>query len=368
MLEAVEEAGDALVGAIELSRTQIKNKLKEMSPIEGRQAVDLQNSYDLLDSHGSQNLSKTMAHITPKKKMSGSQARQVLDPNSRQSVEILASDMAADYLNNLPDSDPRKPKKPIVPEYNVVSGLGMDGVSNKTNKALDLGTQSTEKLITELEDIEPVKRWGTLLEQNGMSAEEYGGKVQVLDQKLMNLIRTHGKTKATISDSDLSGMMDQVLDDPEVSPEIKNAVRRSKNMATGARASGVGKTDRANMEAVVRSGEVVVPGLENPETFTVAASGKAQGGESGTARTKGIGFFDPAEEARLAAEAETLRPPKVKATEEDKADAEAEGAEIGKAALRGVRKGATTESPSREGKEVGKDIADRKSTRLNSSH
>ena len=358
MLEAVEEAGDALVGAIELSRTQIKNKLKEMSPIEGRQAVDLQNSYDLLDSHGSQNLSKTMAHITPKKKMSGSQARQVLDPNSRQSVEILASDMAADYLNNLPDSDPRKPKKPIVPEYNVVSGLGMDGVSNKTNKALDLGTQSTKQLITELEDIEPVKKWGTLLEQNGMSAEEYGGHVQVLDQKLMNLIRTHGKTKATISDSDISGFMDQILDDPEVSPEIKNAVLRSKNMATGARASGVGKTDRANMQAVVRSGEVVVPGLENPETFTVAASGKAQGGESGTARTKGIGFFDPAEEARLAAEAETLRPPKVKATEEDKADAEAEGAEIGKAALRGVRKGATTESPSREGKEVGKDIAD----------
>jgi hypothetical protein len=357
MLKSVEEAGTALVGQIDLSRDQIKKKLKEMSPT-GGQASGLSNTYDLVDSHGSQNLSKTMAHITPKKRMSGSQARQVLDPDSRQSVEILASDMAADYLNNLPDSDARKPKTPIKPEYNVVSGLGMDGVSNKTNKALDLGTQNTKELITELEDIEPVKRWGTLLEQNGMSAEEYGAQVERLDQKLMSLIRTHGKTKATISDSDLSGFMDEVIADPEVSPEMKNAVQRSKNKVTGARATNVSKTDRKKMEDVVRSGEVVVPGLENPETFTVAASGKAQGGESGAARTRGIGFFDPAEEARLAAEAETFSPPKVKATEQDKAEAESEGAEIGKAALRGVRKGATTESPSREGKEVGKDIAD----------
>ena len=358
MLKAVEEAGDSLVDQIELSRDQIKNRLKEMSPIKGRQAENLQNTYDLVDSHGSQNLSPTLAHITPKKKMNGSQARQLLDPNSRPSIEILANEMAADYLNNLPKSDPRKPKTPILPEYNVVSGLGMDKVSNKTNKALDLGTQNTEKLITELEDIAPIERWGTLLEQNGMSAEQYGGQVDILDQKLMALIRTHGKTKSTISDSDLSGFVDTIVDDPEVSPEMKNAIQRSKNMVTGARTTNISKTDRKNIEDVVRSGEVVVPGLENAEKFTVASSGRAQGGESKTARTRGIGFFDPAEEARLAAEAETFSPPKVKATEEDKAKAEAAGKEVGEAALRGVRKGATTESPSREGKEVGKDIAD----------
>jgi hypothetical protein len=50
--------------------------------------------------------------------------------------------------------------------------------------------------------------------------------------------------------------------------------------------------------------------------------------------------------------------PVVEATPEAIAKAEAEGKEVGEAAIRGVKEGATTESPSREGKEVGKDIAE----------
>jgi hypothetical protein len=358
MLKAVKEAGDELVNQVDLSRDQIKDRLKTMSPIEGSQAEEYRNTFDLVDSHGSQNLSSTFGHLTAGVKMSGTDARKRMNPESKQSTEVLANDMAAEYLNNLPKSDPRKPETPIVPGYNVVSGLGIDGMSQKTNTELKEGTKNTQEFLNELDNVEPVKAWDTLMKQNGLTMEKNGAEITVLHTKLKALVAELAKTKAVISDSDVTGLISTLNNDPDVSPRIKNATKRSENKITAARLSGVSSKDAKNMEDVIRSGEVKVPGLEDPKKFKIAKSGSAQGGESSSNRVEGIGFYDAKEEVRLAAEAKTLRPPRIKAAEKDKANAEAEGAKIGEAALKGVRKGATTESPSREGKKVGKDIAD----------
>ena len=358
MLRSIEQAGDALVDAIDLSADQIKKRLKEMSPIEGTQATKGFNTFDLIDKHGNQPQSDTFGHLTPGTRMSGSQVRERLEPGSKTATEIDAIERAAKHLNSLPQSDPRRPKTPIVPEFNVVSGLGIDGMTQETNTLLKNGTKNTQDFLNELGNVAPLEAWDTLMKQNGLSAAANGEEIEVLHRKLMAFVADLARTKKEISDADVTGFLTGIQDDPDISPTMKNAVARSKNKITAARVSGVSSEDAQNMEDAIRSGEVKVPGLAEHKKFKMAKSGSAQGGESASNRVNGIGFYDAGLEEQLAAEAETLRPPKVKATEEDKANAEAEGAEIGKAALRGVRKGATTESPSREGKEVGKDIAD----------
>ena len=358
MLKAIEDAGTALVGQIDLSRDQIKNRLKEMSPIQGTQATKGFNTFDLIDKHGNQPKSETFGHLTAGKTMSSSQTKERLEPGSKVSTEVDAIDKAATYLNNLPKSDPRKPKKPIVPDYNLVSGLGIDGMTQETNTLLKLGTKNTQEFLNELNNVGPLEAWDTLMKQNGLTVEENGREIEILHAKFKAFVADLATKKSEISDTDVTGFITGLDSDTEISPRMKNAVKRSENTITAARLSGVTSTDAKNIEDVIRSGEVGVPGLQDRAKFKIAKSGSAQGGESASNRVNGIGFYDAQVEEALAAEAETLSPPKVKATEEDKAKAEAAGKEVGEAALRGVRKGATTESPSREGKEVGKDIAD----------
>jgi hypothetical protein len=358
MLKAVEQAGDALVHAIDLSADQIKKRLKEMSPIEGTQARKSVNVFDLIDKHGNQPQSETFGHLTAGKTMSSSQTKERLEPGSKVSTEVDAIDKAATYLNNLPKSDPRKPKKPIVPDYNLVSGLGIDGMTQETNTLLKLGTKNTQEFLKELNNVGPLEAWDTLMKQNGLTVEENGREIEILHAKFKAFVADLATKKSEISDTDVTGFITGLDSDTEISPRMKNAVKRSENTITAARLSGVTSADAKNIEDVIRSGEVGVPGLQDRAKFKIAKSGSAQGGESASNRVNGIGFYDAQVEEALAAEAETLSPPKVKATEEDKAKAEAAGKEVGEAALRGVRKGATTESPSREGKEVGKDIAD----------
>ena len=358
MLGAIEDAGTALVDAIDLTKDQIKERLKTMSPIAGTQAAPNRNTFDLIDKHGSQNLAETFGHLTPGKRMSGPQTRERLEPGSKVAIEIDAIERAAKHLNNLPQSDPRRPKTPIVPEFNVVSGLGIDGMSQETNTLLKNGTKNTQEFLNELGNVGPVQAWDTLMKQNGLTIEENGREIEILHAKFKAFVADLATKKKVISDADVTGFLTGLENDPDISPRMKNAVKRSENTITAARLSGVSSEDGANIEDVVRSGEVKVPGLVDRTKFKIAKSGSAQGGESASNRVNGIGFYDAEVEEQLAAEAETLSPPKVKATEEDKAQAEAEGEAIGKAALKGVRKGATTESPSREGKEVGKDIAD----------
>jgi len=358
MLKSIEQAGEALVDAIDLTKDQIKERLKTMSPIAGTQAAPNRNTFDLIDKHGSQNLAETFGHLTAGKRMSGAQTKERLEPGSKVATEVDAVERAATYLNNLPESDPRRPKKPIIPEYNVVSGLGIDGMTQETNTLLRLGTKNTQEFLNELNNVGPLQAWDTLMQQNGLTVEENGREIEILHAKFKAFVADLAKKKKEISDADVTGFLTGLESDPEISPRMKNAVKRSGNKITAARLSGVSSVDAKNIEEVVRSGEVTVPGLQDRTKFKVAKSGSAQGGESASNRVNGIGFYDQQVEEALAAEAETLSPPKVKATEEDKAQAEAEGESIGKAALKGVRKGATTESPSREGKEVGKDIAD----------
>ena len=358
MLKAIEDAGTALVDAIDLSADQIKNRLKEMSPIEGTQARKGFNTFDLIDKHGNQPQSETFGHLTPGTRMSGSQTKERLEPGSKVATEVDAIERAATYLNNLPKSDPRKPKKPIVPEYNVVSGLGIDGMSQDTNTLLKLGTKNTQEFLNELNNVGPLEAWDTLMKQNGLTVEENGREIEILHAKFKAFVADLATKKKEISDADVTGFLTGLENDPEISPRMKNAVKRSENKITAARLSGVSSEDGANIEDVVRSGEVKVPGLVDRTKFKIAKSGSAQGGESVSNRVNGIGFYDAEVEEQLAAEAETLRPPKVKATPEAEADAELEGEKIGKAAIRGVKKGAKTESPSTDGIEVGKDIAE----------
>jgi len=358
MLKSVRQAGDALVGAIDLTKDQIKDRLKTMSPIAGTQAAPNRNTFDLVDKHGSQNLSETFGHLTPGVRMSGPQTRERLEPGSKVATEIDAIERAAKHLNNLPQSDPRRPKTPIVPEFNVVSGLGIDGMSQETNTLLKNGTKNTQEFLNELGNVGPVQAWDTLMKQNGLTIEENGREIEILHAKFKAFVADLATKKKVISDADVTGFLTGIENDPDISPRMKNAVSRSNNTITAARLSGVSSTDGANIEDVVRSGEVKVPGLVDRTKFKIAKSGSAQGGESVSNRVNGIGFYDAEVEKQLAAEAETLRPPRVRATPEAEADAELEGEKIGKAATRGVRKGAKTESPSTDGIEVGKDIAE----------
>jgi hypothetical protein len=358
MLKAIESAGTALVDAIDLSADQIKKRLKEMSPIPGTQATKGFNTFDLIDKHGNQPQSETFGHLTPGTRMSGPQTRERLEPGSKVATEVDAIERAATYLNNLPKSDPRRPKTPIVPEFNVVSGLGIDGMSQETNTLLKNGTKNTQEFLNELGNVGPLQAWDTLMKQNGLTVEENGREIEILHAKFKAFVADLATKKKVISDADVTGFLTGIENDPDISPRMKNAVKRSENKITAARLSGVSSEDGANIEDVVRSGEVKVPGLVDRTKFKIAKSGSAQGGESASNRVNGIGFYDAEVEEQLAAEAETLRPPKVKATPEAEADAEAEGEKIGKAATRGVKKGAKTESPSTDGIEVGKDIAE----------
>ena len=294
-LEAIQKGVDSAKESPKATTTSTevaKKLLKDQSLTVDGNVVPGKNIYTRLDSHGSQNESSSYAHITPNKKMDSKGTLDALDPNSQEYAEVNAVKMAAEYLNNLPESDSRRPKKPIIPEYNVVSGLGLDKIPQGMNKDLDLGKQNIQEFSDELNKVAPLERWESLLKQNGLSTAEYGKEVEIVDNKLKSMISTLGQTQQTMGDTDLINMVDNIIQDPETSPTMKVALQKSKNKVTGARIARVGNENAKNIENVVRSGEVAVPGLKSPETFTVAKSGSAQVGDTDASRIKGIGTFD----------------------------------------------------------------------------
>ena len=333
MLKAVEEAGTALVSQIDLSRDQIKKKLKEMSPT-GQQASGLSNTFDLVDSHGSQGTAKTFAHTEKSKPVPHSQLTQMLDKTTLQGQGTDAIQKAVDYINSLPDTDPRKPANPIKPKFTPVSGAGIGGISQNLNKKLDLGTAKVENLVSELSNLDPVEKWGTSIENGGGKVQELTQEIQQFDAVFNNMLADLAKTKSIISDSDLQDTRNKAMADPSVDPRIRTALEKSSNNITGIRLSGVDKDQKKVIQDVIRSGEVKTD-LENPEDFIVPKSGSAIGGE--TTRSSRIGVFDKEVDevlTRAEAVAETKSPSKrTQRLGKDIADGLAIGLEEGKAGV-----------------------------------
>ena len=333
MLKAVEQAGTALVAQIDLSRDQIKKKLKEMSPT-GQQASGLSNTFDLVDSHGSQGTAKTFAHTEKSKPVPHSQLTQMLDKTTLQGQGTDAIQKAVNYINSLPDTDPRKPANPIKPKFTPVSGAGIGGISQNLNKKLDLGTAKVENLVSELSNLDPVEKWGTSIENGGGKVQELTQEIQQFDAVFNNMLADLAKTKSVISDADLQETRNKAMADPSVDPRVRTALEKSSNNITGIRLSGVDKDQKKVIQDVIRSGEVKTD-LENPEDFIVPKSGSAIGGE--TTRSSRIGVFDKeVDEALTRAEtiAETKSPSKrTKRLGKDIADGLAIGLEEGKAGV-----------------------------------
>ena len=334
MLKAVEEAGKELISQVDLSRDQIKKKLKEMSPT-GQQASGLSNTFDLIDSHGSQGKSKTFAHTEKSEPIPYSQLTKMLDKNTTQGQGVDAIQKAVDYINSLPDTDPRKPKNPIKPKFTPVSGAGINGISQGLNKDLDLGRAKVENLVSELNNLDPVEKWGTSIENGGGKVKELTQEIIQFDTVFNKMLEDLSKTKQVLSDADLQNLRNQAMNDPSVDPRVRIALQRSSNNITGVRLSGVNKDQKQTIQDVIQSGEVKTD-LKKPEDFIVPKSGSAIAGE--TTRSSRVGTFDKqvdAELTRAEQVAETASPSKrTKRLGKDIADGLALGLEEGQAGVK----------------------------------
>ena len=334
MLKAVEEAGKELISQVDLSRDQIKKKLKEMSPT-GQQTSGLSNTFDLIDSHGSQGKSKTFAHTEKSEPVPYSQLTKMLDKNTTQGQGVDSIQKAVDYINSLPDTDPRKPKNPIKPKFTPVSGAGINGISQGLNKDLDLGRAKVENLVSELNNLDPVEKWGTSIENGGGKVKELTQEIIQFDTVFNKMLQDLSKTKQVLSDADLQNLRNQAMNDTSVDPRVRIALQKSSNNITGVRLSGVNKDQKQTIQDVIQSGEVKTD-LKKPEDFIVPKSGSAIAGE--TTRSSRVGTFDKqvdAELTRAEQVAETASPSKrTKRLGKDIADGLALGLEEGKAGVK----------------------------------
>lgn len=294
MLKAVEEAGNALVDQVDLSREKIKNRLKTMSPIAGTQAEGKLNTYDLIDTHGNQGQAKTFAHTEKSAAVSYEEALRMAKGNKAVSGKVQDIQAGADYLNNLPDTDPRKPKTRIQPEYTPVSAAGFEGITQDLNKDLDLGRASVDSFLDEFENLDPVKAWGTSLTNAGVDTRTLTAEIQHLHSVYAGLVREFGSNNDVMSDSDLADMWEMASNDPTVDPRLRTGLKKASNNVSAVRLSGVSSEDAANIEGVIRSGEV---NRVSTGKTVVPKSGSAIGGEAG--RKKRLGVFSEELDADL---------------------------------------------------------------------
>jgi len=344
---AMLDEADAALAAVP-DRSASKDEIKEFLKT---RALGSSNAFDTLDTHGGQNKAKTFAHTELSTPVSYEEALRVSSQSKRVSDRIKLIQGGADWANNLPDSDPRKPKTPITPEFRAVSAAGFEGITQETNKELDLGTASVTKFVDEFTNLDPIEKWGTSLRNAGLDIDAHAEDIRQLDAIYQEHLRTFAEsnTSGVMSDSDLATIREQALNDPRSNPTVVAAARRSSNNVSGIRSSGVGQEQEDMIMEAYANGEIPLPeGVDSVPEKLFPKSGSAIGGEAG--RKKRLGVFDQEVEDQLA--------PLVVATPEAEANAEAEGEKIGKAATRGVKKGAKTESPSTDGIEVGKDIAE----------
>ncbi len=293
MLNAIDEAGKAIVAeagdALDgLSREKVKAMLKRQPAGPGMPVSESSNIFAAADAHGSQSSARTFAHTEKSKPVSYDELMQMLNPDSNVARSTSAIQKAADYVNNLPDTDPRKPKSKIVPKYTPVSGAGIEGITQKTNKDLDLGRAKVTTLINELNNTAPVEKWGTSLENGGAKVATLTAQIEQFDAVFNNLLADFAKSNAVIGDSNLADLRNLALQDKSVDPRIKVAMEKSSNNITANRLSNVTGKERELMQGLIRSGEVKT-GIADPSSFTIAKSGSAIGGES--SRGKRIGVF-----------------------------------------------------------------------------
>ena len=301
MLNAIDEAGKAITAEAGdslggLSRAKVKDMLKRQPAGAGMPVTDSANIFALADAHGSQSSARTFAHTEKSQPVDYKKVMEMLDPNSRVAKGTNAIQSAADYVNNLPDGDPRKPKLPINPKYTPVSGAGIEGITQKTNKDLDLGRAKVTTLMNELNDITPVQKWSTSLENGGAKVSELTTQIEHFDSVFNNLLADFARSNSVIGDTNLSALRASTLQDPSIDPRIKTAMEKSSNNITANRLSNITGKQRELLQGVIRSGEVKTD-LADPSGFTIPKSGSAIGGES--SRGNRVGVFSKQVEADL---------------------------------------------------------------------
>jgi len=341
------DEADAALSAIP-DRFASSDKIKEF--LKGR-ALGSSNAFDTLDTHGNQNNASTFAHTEVSEPVPYEDALQATSQSANVSKRIRLIQAGADWANNLPDGDPRKPTTPITPQFTPVSAAGFDGIKQSTNTDLNLDRKNVDEFVNEFTNLEPIEKWRTSLENAGLDVDANAEKIRLLDAVYEEHLRTFAsKNKGGVmGDSDLMAIREQTINDPRVDPTVAAAVQRSSNNVSGVRMSGVDQDQEDLIMEAYANGEIELPeDVTSVPKNLFPKPGSAIGGEAG--RKKRLGVLDQEEEDRLA--------PLVVATPEAEAEAEAEGEKIGAAATRGVKKGAKTQSPSTDGIEVGKDIAE----------
>ena len=344
---AMLDEADAALAAVP-DRNAGKDPIKEF--LKSR-ALGSSNAFDTLDTHGNQNDAPTFAHTETSNVEPYEEALDMAKQSKTVSKRMRLIQGGADWANNLPDSDPRKPTTPITPEFRPVSAAGFEGIKQTTNTDLNYDRANVAKFVEEFSNLDPITKWSTSLENAGYDVDANAEKVRALDAVYEEHLRRFAAKNKTgvMGDSDLMQIREDALNDPRVDPTIAAAARRSSNNVSGIRMSGVDKDQEKMIMDAYANGEIPLPeDITSVPKNLFPKPGSAIGGEAG--RKKRLGVFDQAEEDRLA--------PLVEVTPEAEADAEAEGEKIGKAATRGVKKGAKTQSPSTDGIEVGKDIAE----------
>ena len=344
---AMLDEADAALAAVP-DRSANKQEIKEF--LKSR-ALGSSNAFDTLDTHGNQNGAKTFAHTETSSEVPYSQALQLTSENPAVADRVKLIQAGADWMNNLPDSDPRKPATPVTPKFRPVSAAGIEGISMGLNKKLDTGTASVDAFITEFTNLDPIEKWRTSLENAGLDVDQHAEGIRQLDAVYEERLRDFASKNKTgkMSDSDLTTIREEALSDPRVDPTVAAAARRSSNNVSGIRSSGVGKEQQEAIMEAYANGEIPLPdGVTSVPDVVFPKSGSAIGGEAGRGRR--LGVFDAQTEAELA--------PLVQVSPEATAEAEAAGAAVGAAAHKGLKDELEIESPSKKGKKVGKDLAD----------
>jgi hypothetical protein len=301
MLDAIDSAGKAITAEAGtalggLSRDQVKNMLKNQPVGPGIPVTKSSNIFTAADAHGSQSTAKTFAHTSKSAPVDFGNLNKMLDRNTKAAQGTDAIQKAADYLNNLPEGDPNKPKRNINPRFTPVSGSGISGITQATNKDLDLERAKVDTVVKELENLQPIEKWSTTLENGGAKIANLTNEITHFDTVFNTLLTDLAKVKTVMGDKDLEKLKNDALSNPTVDPRIKNAMEKSANNITANRLSNVTGKEREQLQNVIRSGKVKTD-LADPANFIVPKSGSAIAGE-GT-RGSRIGVFSKQVDADL---------------------------------------------------------------------
>ena len=284
-------------------------------------------------------------------------SRTIVVTNEKTQSELLNLQRAIQTYNETHGTNVEMPKA------SPVSGFGYE-LQGQVNKAMNDEspeitnfkgqgrTVSTIDAFLESFEETGIDKWKKSIEIGGGNFEQLSGALQVYDDKLLRAVRQWKQDNpgAAFTDTVFKGIEQKVRSEVAgLDTELGQVFEVARQTVTAVRVSmNKEQRDIANADVIAR-GETNSKG----DAYTAAKpkyGDRATFQAGGTERRVegGVGNFIEVDEAA----------PLVVATPEAEADAEAEGEKIGKAATRGVKKGAKTQSPSTDGIEVGKDIAE----------